>query len=139
MPWHAILDKLITMTNIDLVRHGYEAFRSGNHSAVLELLSPDIEILQSPLLPWGGHHRGLDGAKFFFGCIAEHIDGLPEVSDVFEAGDDVVVSGRLRAVARKTGAWFDIPIVHVWTISNGKAIRFQAYIETAPVLKALGR
>jgi ketosteroid isomerase-like protein len=38
---------------------------------------------------------------------------------------------------RASGNSFELRIVHVWTIGNGKITRFEAYIDTPVMLKAL--
>jgi hypothetical protein len=50
------------MTNVDVVRPRlprYAAATSGD----VALLDPAVEIVQTALLPWGGVHRGHDGAR----------------------------------------------------------------------------
>lgn len=41
-------------TNVEIVRHVYEAFQRRNPSEILSLFAPDIEIAQSSEIPWGG-------------------------------------------------------------------------------------
>lgn len=46
--------------------------------------------------------------------------------------------GHLRGVVKKTGTPIDVPIVHVWTVRNGKFVRFQAWIDTPAMRTAIG-
>jgi ketosteroid isomerase-like protein len=57
---------------------------------------------------------------------------------MFEAGEDVVVIGRLKGFAKATSSPIDLEIVHVWTIRDGLAVRFCAYIDTPEMKRALG-
>ena len=50
----------------------------------------------------------------------------------------VVAVGHTRGRVRATGREFDVPAVHVWTIREGKAVKFEAYIDTAEMRVALG-
>ena len=123
---------------VELVRRGYEAYARGDFAAVMALLDPELELVQTELLPWGGHHKGVAGAQTFFGLIAEHTDAIPEPTAFIPAGNDVAVVGRLRGHARASGKPIDLDIVHVWTLRDGRAVRFAAWIDTPKMLEALG-
>ena len=125
-------------TPLDVVRRGYAAYAERDLATIFALLHPDVELVQTPLLPWGGAHRGLDGARRFFGRIAELTDATPEPAAFIPAGDDVVVVGRLRGRARATGRPIDLAIAHVVTVRDGRFVRFAAYIDTPAMLAALG-
>lgn len=124
--------------DVELVRRGYEAYARRDFAAVMALLDPEIEVVQTELLPWGGVHRGLEGAGTFFRLLAEHTDAMPEPASYIPAGSDVAVVGRLRGRARASGKPIDLDIVHVWTLRDGRAVRFAAYIDTPAMLEALG-
>jgi ketosteroid isomerase-like protein len=124
--------------NVELVKRGYEAYAKGDFATVMALLDPEIELVQTELLPWGGHHRGLAGAQTFFGLIAQHVDAIPEWRLMVPAGNDVAMVGRLKGRARASGKPIDLDIVHVWTLRDGRAVRFAAWIDTPAMLTALG-
>ena len=125
-----------TEANVDLVRRGYEAYAERDLFTILSLFDPEIEIVQTPDLPWGGHHRGLSGLKEFLSKLSAEVDALPAPEYYVPAGDDVAVVGRLRGRTRRSGKEIDIAIVHVWTVRDGRIVRFAAYIDT-PAMKAL--
>jgi ketosteroid isomerase-like protein len=121
-----------------LVRRAYEAYAAGDAAAVFAPLDAAVEIVQTPLLPWGGVHRGHAGARTFFRILGEHTEAVPAPAQFIVAGDEVAVTGRLRGRARRTGAAIDVAFVHVWTVREGRVVRFAAYIDTAAMLAALG-
>ena len=123
--------------NVDVVRRGYEAYRRGDFAAIFALLHPEIEIRQTELLPWGGRYHGYDGARQFFGALNRHTEALPEPTEYIEGGDTVAAVGRLRGRVRANDNAFDLAIVHLWTLRNGQAVRFEAYIDTPGMLSAL--
>jgi hypothetical protein len=55
-----------------------------------------------------------------------------------DAGETVVVLGRYRGLAKRTGRRLDVPCVHVWTLRDGKAVRFQQFLDTQGWNDALG-
>ncbi|MEI9813292.1 MAG: nuclear transport factor 2 family protein [Acidobacteriota bacterium] len=124
-------------SNIELVKRAYGAYAKGDFGTAFSLFDHEIEIIQTPDLPWGGKHIGFQGAKAFFSKIAEYIDAQPHPETYIPAGDDIAVVGRLQGKTRKTNRPIDIAIVHIWTIREGKFTRFQAFIDTPAMLAAL--
>jgi ketosteroid isomerase-like protein len=120
------------------VRAAYAAYDLRDRESILDLFDPEIEIHQTPLLPWGGRYRGLEEAAEFYRRLAQHVDSRVEPHEVFHAGDTVVVTGRVRGTARVTGSEFDIPIVHLWTFREGRVVGFHPFIDTPAMLRALG-
>jgi ketosteroid isomerase-like protein len=102
------------------------------------LMSPDVEIIQSTELPWGGTYLGHDGVKKFLTTLSEHIDSQVQVERLIDAGEKIAVVGRTVGKTRKTKLEFDLPIVHVWTFNEGQVTRFEPYIDNATMLTALG-
>ncbi len=43
-----------------------------------------------------------------------------------------------QALAKRTGRRLDVPFVHVWTLRDGKAVRFRQFLDTAGWVEALG-
>lgn len=121
----------------ELVRQGYAAYAQRDFAAVFALFDPEIEIVQTMELPWGGHYRGPDGARSFFTKLAAEVDAQPAPDYYVSAGNDVVAVGRLRGAARKSGKPIDLPIVHVWTTEGDRITKFAAFIDTPAMLKAL--
>lgn len=124
--------------NVNLIRGGYEAYARRDFGAVFALLHPEVEIYQTDSLPWGGTYRGREQAAEFFRRLGEHTEGSPEPERFIAAGDDVVAVGRLRGRARASGKEYDLAIVHLWSVRDGRVIRFAAYIDTPGMLSALG-
>ncbi|HWW76953.1 MAG TPA: nuclear transport factor 2 family protein [Pyrinomonadaceae bacterium] len=124
--------------NVELIRRGYEAYARRDFAAVFALLHPEVEIYQTASLPWGGTYRGQEQAREFFRRLSEQTEGGPEPSEFIAAGDDVVATGRLRGRVRANGRPFDLAIAHLWTVREGKIVRFAAYIDTPAMLSALG-
>src|SRR4029077_19917706 len=100
---------------------------------------PGMEVVQTPLLPWGGEFHGHDGLGEFFGQLTGAISSRVTIHNVFAAGDQVVQVGRTAGTVNATGAEFDVDEVHVLTLRDGKVVRFAATIDTPAMLDALGQ
>jgi ketosteroid isomerase-like protein len=124
--------------DLEKIEELYRAQQKRDISSILMLMSPEVEIIQSPELPWGGNYRGHDGVKKFLATLAEHIDSQVQVERMIDAGDKIAVVGRTVGKARKTNLEFDLPVVHIWTFNEGQVIRFEPYIDNATLLAALG-
>ena len=68
------------------------------------------------------------------GLMTEH--GL-DPDDFLDAGDRVVVLGRMRGRAKSSGAEFEVEFAHVWALTDGVPSWFRGYFDTGPILAAL--
>ncbi|MDF1504267.1 nuclear transport factor 2 family protein [Roseisolibacter sp. H3M3-2] len=129
---------LALRTPLDLVHDLYAAFGRRDLAAIAALVSPDCAIRQTTELPWGGHYHGHEGLREFFARLTGAIDARFTPESVFAAGEQVVAVGHTRGAARASGRAFEIAAVHVWTVADGRATRFEAYIDTPAMRAALG-
>jgi ketosteroid isomerase-like protein len=124
----------LAVDRVALVRRSYAAFACGDLDAVTAEMADDIEWHQAQGLPHGGLYRGLDEVRrnVFEPLDADWWDAFEALpAEVLDAGEEVVVLGRYRGVAKRTGRRLDVPFVHVWTIRDGKAVRFRQFLDTA--------
>ena len=124
--------------NVEVVAALYEAFVRRDMPAIQALIDPEATVSQTEQLPWGGQGEGPSGLQSFTQRLLSHVDSRVEVEEYVEAGDDVIAIGRTRGTVRATGAPFDIRAVHVWTVKDGRAVRFHAFINTPEMLRVLG-
>ncbi|MCZ2805548.1 nuclear transport factor 2 family protein [Modestobacter sp. VKM Ac-2983] len=124
--------------DLTLVREVYTAFERADVPRIMALFADDGTVTQSPELPWGGVHVGHEGLGHFLATLTGHLDSHPETERLFADGSGHVVQvGRTRGVVRATGAPFDVPEVHVLTVSGGRVQCFEAYLDTAAMRAAL--
>ena len=128
------------MSAVALVKRSYDAFARGDMDGVLGDMHPDIEWQQAQGLPHGGTYHGLEDVRrnIFDPLDEEWWDEFSAVPTEFlDAGEEVVVLGRYRGVAKGTGKELDVPFVHVWTVRDGTAVRFRQFLDTAGWVRAL--
>jgi ketosteroid isomerase-like protein len=129
------------MTPVEIVKRSYDAFARKDMAGVMVDMHPEIEWQQAQGLPHGGTYRGLEEVRrnIFEPLDADWWDDFSAVPDEFlEAGDEVVVLGRYRGIAKESRKLLDVPFVHIWTMRDGTAIRFRQYLDTAGWIEALG-
>ena len=122
-----------------VVQELYEAFGRRDLAKVFSLLSPDIEIVQSEELPWGGSYRGQDGARLFFSKLGSHINSALDIERMIDAEDHVVAIGWSHGTVNATGASYSVPIAHMWRVRDGLVIQTQFFIDNPNMLEALRR
>ena len=117
--------------NIDFVRDAYEAFGRGDVPAVLGAMTDDIEWYETDGMPYGGVHRGPQAiAENVFGPVTQDIDGFAVTPEEFYAGgDEVIAVVRYTGTGVETGKQLDLPVVHAWTIRDGKLARFRQFAD----------
>jgi uncharacterized protein len=127
----------VSEANLGVVQAVYDAFALRDPIAIQANFAEDVVVHQVGNIPWGGEFRGHEGMLTFLLLLVEHIDSEVTLLDRFAAGDQVVQTGRTRGKVKSTGKTFDIPIVHVWTIRDGLATRYEAYIDVPAMQEAL--
>jgi ketosteroid isomerase-like protein len=128
------------MAAVDIVKRSYEAFARDDLDGVLADLHPDIEWHQAQGLPHGGTYRGVaEVRRSIFDPLDEEWweEFSADPAEFLDAGSEIVVLGRYRGVAKGTGRRLDVPFVHVWTLEDGKAVRFRQFLDTAGWVEAL--
>jgi uncharacterized protein len=126
------------MSDIEVVEAIYRAMAERDFARLFELLDPACVITQDDRLPWGGRHVGHDGFAAFGLALTGTIESAVTTDAMFEADGDVVQCGRTRGTVKATGAAFDIPEVHRWTIRDGTAVAGHFSIDTPAMLRVLG-
>lgn len=124
----------------ELVQRSYVAFARGDLDAVMADMDAEIEWHQAQGLPHGGFYRGIAEVRrnIFDPLDEQWWEEFSATPDEFlDAGAEVVVLGRYRGVAKGTGKRLDVPFVHVWTVRDGKAVRFRQFLDTAGWVEAL--
>ncbi len=136
----AIFSTTLHAVNVTIVSRSYDAFARGDLDAVVADMDEAIEWQQAQGLPHGGTYRGLVDvrANVFAPLDRDWWSEFSATPDEFVvAGDEVVVLGRYRGVAKETGKTLDVPFVHIWSLRDGKAWRFRQFLDTAGWLDAL--
>jgi ketosteroid isomerase-like protein len=126
--------------NIDLVKKIYGAFGKGDIETIIDHLADQLvwRFDAPSVIPYAGDHDTPDQVRVgFFGALARTQKDHSLRTDEFVAQDDnVIMIGRYGAMVTSTGKSFNLPLVHVWTVQNGKINRFVNFTDTAKVAEA---
>ena len=125
--------------NTDTIRSMYEAFARGDVPAVLATLDANVEWTEADGFPYRGTYTGPDAVlNGVFARLGSEWDGFrAEPREFIDGGDQVVVLGRYSGTYKETGKAFEADFAHVWSLRDGKVLRFRQYVDSALVQEAL--
>jgi ketosteroid isomerase-like protein len=124
-----------TVQAVEVVQSVYAAFGRGDTPALLSLIADDVEwkFIGTRGLPYTGTFRTRDEvAKWFASVLAF------EPREFMPAGDNVTVLGWERTQARPSGEVFETEWAHVFTVRNGRIVRFWGIYDTEASAAARG-
>ena len=124
---------------VETVRQLYAAFRRGDVSGIVAMLSPDVEWCEpeNPFNPAASHRRGTAGFLEWLriGRESEEIITL-EPRSFLSDNDSVAVVGYSKCLAKSTGRTYETDFVHLITFRDGKIRRFQEFFDTYAAAEA---
>jgi ketosteroid isomerase-like protein len=127
----------VSEDRVEWLKALYQAFIRRDLPFIYDMVSEDIELTQSELLPWGGRFWGLDGLRQFFVGLFEYVDSRVEPRQFVQAGDRVAVIARLHGHVKANNQPFDLTAIHTWTFRDQKLVRLDILIDTPQMLAAL--
>jgi ketosteroid isomerase-like protein len=128
----------LSQPNVDTVRGVYDALGRGDMDAALAGLDPEIVWIEPDTVPWGGTRHGHDGFLEVVEAIGASTDEPAFGDDTVFAGDGehVIVFGTFSGTVKATGEQVSWDFADVWTLRDGKAVRFKAYLDTLVTQRA---
>jgi uncharacterized protein len=124
--------------DIEMLRAGYEAFNRGDWDAIFREAPPDFELRTADRVISPGTYRGPEEARRFFEDLFEAFEEVvTEPEEFLERGDRIVVLLLVRSRPRGSSAVVENRIAHLWTMRDGKAVRFQIFPERQEALAAV--
>lgn len=117
----------------------YEAFARGDVPAVLATLAPDVSWTEAEGFPYAGTYTGPDAVlkNVFMRLGTEWEPFTVEPRELIADGDTVATLGQYGGTYKATRKSFSAPFAHVWSLRNGKVVRFRQFTDTAVVQTAL--
>ena len=126
-------------SNQELVQKLYAAFGRGDVGYILDACSANIEweYVGPTAVPYGGSYAGKQGVEQFFTRLGQACDIKKfEPRDFVAQGNNVLVVGYEEGIARPTGRSYQTEWVHVFTIQDGKVVRFREFADSYAVAMA---
>jgi ketosteroid isomerase-like protein len=131
----------MSQENVEIVRRTYAAFNRGDVAAVLGFFDPDIEFnvadvfLDKPRT-YRGHRAWREGFLRDLMEVFEEFRAEPE--ELIDAGDNVAAVVQAGGPGRRSGARAIRRVAHVFTLRDGRIVRFTEFKEVDKALEAAG-
>lgn len=126
--------------NVDIVREAYDAVNRGDLDMAVSCIAPDMEYVASGAVPGAtGVFMGPEGVKEFIAGLYEEFDEpRADVSELLDAGDQVLVSATARGRGKLSGVETTWDTWQLWTVRNDKLVRGQGFTSREEALAAAG-
>ncbi len=131
----------MSQANIELIKRVYAAFNQASIPAVLQEFAPTIQWHAADHSPLADRspYRGLEAVRDgVFLRITQNFDRLVvRVDEIFSAAADRVVAlGYYDGALKSNRTSFQAQVAHIWTIADGKVVKFQQYVDTYQLAEA---
>ena len=131
----------MSQENVELVRRSFELWQAGRIDAWIDTIDADIEwdVSAHPLPDFPNTGSGRD-------ALAGHMDAYlsgwndydVSIKEAIDGGDDVVLIMHERARMRGSDMVLDRDLPTVWTVRDGRAVRYRVFKTRADALEAAG-
>lgn len=122
-----------TAKPLEVVQTAYAAFGRGDLPAILNLVSENVDwkFIGARGLPYTGTFRTKNEVGKWFASIPEADDILAfEPREFINSGEHVTVLGWERTRAVPGGKVFESEWAHVFTVRDGRVVRFWGMYDT---------
>jgi ketosteroid isomerase-like protein len=118
----------VSEQNLQAARRGFEAFNARDVNELIALADPDCEWLPFRAQLEGGSYLGHDGVRRFVADMEEDWSEFQiELDELSDHGEDVLLIGRVRAVARGSGLAVNNRVGFVLSYRDGRIHRLVSY------------
>jgi ketosteroid isomerase-like protein len=129
--------------NVQVVKDAYAAFQRGDINAVLALVDSEVDWHAikgaEGVAPHAGARHGRAAVAEFFAQLGASTEFTRfEPREFVAQGDQVVAIGEYAAKVTTTGRSIASDWVMVFTVRDGKVVRFREWTDSAQVVRAYG-
>jgi len=129
----------MSQENVEVVRRFYDEWASDEFPGPIELMDPEVEYVNPTGAVEPGTRRGLDAFSRAVEKVFEGWETWQMDPEGFETvGDQVAVVVRYRARGRGSGVEVEGRESALWTLRDGKVVRYAWFHEPADAFEAAG-
>jgi ketosteroid isomerase-like protein len=127
----------MSQENVEIAHQVMNAL--GRRDADTLVALADSEVEWHSFFALGSVYRGHDGTRQYMRDLADAWDvGRADVDDQLSVEDAVVLVGRIHYRGRGSGVESETAVGWVLEFRDGRILRFRAFREPGPALKAVG-
>ena len=125
--------------NVELVRRLVVAFNERDVDTFAQITTADFEWSTSVMAVEGEVFHGREGIETYFTRMREAWDEFQALIDSWrDLGDRVMISGRIEARGRGSGAPVFAPLDILYDFREGKISRMRSFLDHDEALRAAG-
>jgi uncharacterized protein len=125
--------------NVEIVRRMQESLGGSDVRFPDGFLDPEVEWVNPPYAAEPGTRRGKAAFEEAAASITRAFDEVSfEDNEVIDAGDSVLILTTFVVHGRGSGLEHRQPQGYLWTLRNGKAVRFEWFNSHEEALEAAG-
>jgi ketosteroid isomerase-like protein len=131
----------MSQENVELVRRGFEHWQEGRIDEWIETLDVDIQwdVSAHPLPDFPNTGSGRDALVGHMGAyLSGWNDYETSIKELIARGDDVIAIMHERARMRGSDITLDRDLPNVWTVRDGRAVRFRVFKTRDQAVEAAG-
>ena len=124
----------MSQENVETIRGMYEAFGQGDIPKLIGQMEQNIEwneaenFIYADRNPYIGPQAVLEGV---FGRLGTEWEGFAVTTEEWlDAGNRIVVLGTYSGRHKSTGKRVRAQFAHIWSVKEGRVVRFQQYTDT---------
>lgn len=125
----------MSQENIEIVGRAFDAYTSGDFDEALAALDPDVVYKPAQEAPVTGHDAVRASWERWEGDW-EEVEMTSE--EVVDAGDQVIQTILFRGRGRGSGIEVEGRFFQVYTIRDGKTVRWEEFSDRSDALNAAG-
>ena len=125
--------------NVEIVRRMFESLGGSELRFPAEFLDPDVEWVNPPYAAEPGIRRGKAAFEQAAAGVSGAFDEFSfEDNEVIDADEKVLVLSTFLVRGRGSGVEHRQPQGYLWTLRDGRAVRFEWFNSHAEALEAAG-
>jgi len=126
-------------TAYDIVKGHYDANDRKDLDGMIADFAPDIQWTEMDGFPCRGTFIGTQEViENVFAVLGRDFEDFAfTLENLLDAGNSVVGVGNYHGTYRATGKSFNIRVVHVWHVSEGRIDRFEQFTDTLRMAEAM--
>jgi ketosteroid isomerase-like protein len=126
-------------TNLEIIQGIYLGNAEQNAMNLKAVLAPRFEWKEAAGFPYTGTFHTYDevAGSLFAPLATEWIGFRAEVTNFYDAGETIIAAGFYHATYKKTQCAMQAAFTHVWTLQDGKIVKYVQCADTKKVWDAM--
>jgi uncharacterized protein len=126
-------------TNLEIIQSIYLGDAEQNAKNLQAILAPEFEWREAAGFPYTGtFHSFEDVVKNLFIPLASEWTGFgAHVEKFYDAGETIIATGFYHGIYKKTNCAMEAAFAHVWTLKDGKIVKYVQCADTRKVWDAI--